>query len=202
MQHVFVEPPRGFEPRTYALRAQDDEGHMLGNHCLPTVSESPWSAVSPFAPTCSGLIPGYDSTLAGFRGSAATGHGDLRISHIPAHPPMGTSAFTAQCKHAARSAKTGAAVRAALGFVACECRRPLRPCPMDLRGVRPAPPYPLDFVRVRNLSAYATYIYMGTPPRAPLTFAHLRPAEGFRNASGEQFSVAFAWGQVISSFLP
>ena len=88
--------------------------------------------MSPFAPTCSGLIPGYDSTLAGFRGSAATGHGDLRISHIPAHPPMGTSAFTAQCKHAARSAKTGAAVRAALGFVACECRRPLRPCPVDL----------------------------------------------------------------------
>jgi len=82
LQHIFVERPRGFEPRTYALRAQDDEDHMWENYCVPTVSESPWSAVSPLAPTCSALIPGYDSTLAGFRGSAATGHGDLRISHL------------------------------------------------------------------------------------------------------------------------
>ncbi len=38
------------------------------------------------------------------------------------------------------------------------------------------------------------YIYGHPTPRAPLTFAHLRPAEGFRNDSGAQFAVAFARG--------
>ena len=78
----YLEPPRGLEPRAYALRARSDEFRAWVNRCVPTVSGSPWSVVIPLEPTCFGSIPGYDSTLAEFQGSAATRLGDLPISHL------------------------------------------------------------------------------------------------------------------------
>lgn len=62
-----VEPPRGFEPRTYALRARSDGFRRRRNRCVPTIFSPSKSAEGRPEPRGFSLISVYDFDLESLR---------------------------------------------------------------------------------------------------------------------------------------